>query len=132
MFRSHSLRLPEPPLALAAHRIRRKLIITIWFLGSALVTPITFFVPDSLSTLYWLASINGFFSLGQFAWVPMYLPELFSTRTGGTASSFVFRSARYLAAFGSLVSVILVAAFGGYGPAAAIFSAVYVLTLPAS
>ena len=111
--------------------VRRKPIIAIWFLGSVIMTPITFFVPDSVLTLYWLALINGFFSLGQFAWMPIYLPELFPTLARGTASSFVFSSTRYLAAFGPLVSGILVAAFGGYGPAATIFSLVYLLALPA-
>jgi len=53
------------------------------------------------------------------------------TLARGTASSSVFSSTRYLAAFGPLVSGILVAAFGEYGPAATIFSVVYLLALPA-
>jgi MFS family permease len=114
-----------------ADRIKRKPIIAIWFLSSVVLTPITFFVPDSLSTLYLLATINGFFTLGQFAWMPIYLPELFPTLARGTASSFVFSTTRYLAAFGPLVSGILVAAFGGYGIASTIFAAVYLLALPA-
>ena len=114
-----------------ADRIKRKPIIVIWFLSSAILTPITFFVPGSLSTLYWIATINGFFTLGQFAWMPIYLPELFPTLARGTASSFVFSTTRYLAAFGPLISGILVAALGGYGIASTIFAAVYVLALPA-
>jgi MFS family permease len=114
-----------------ADRIKRKPIIAIWFLSSVILTPVTFFVPDSLLTLYWLALINGFFTLGQFAWMPIYLPELFPTLARGTASSFVFSTTRYLAAFGPLISGILVAAFGGYGIASTIFAAVYLLALPA-
>jgi MFS family permease len=96
-----------------------------------ILTPITFFVPGSLSTLYLLATINGFFTLGQFAWMPIYLPELFPTLARGTASSFVFSTTRYLAAFGPLISGILVSTFGGYGIASTIFAAVYLLALPA-
>jgi MFS family permease len=114
-----------------ADRIKRKPIIAIWFLSSVILTPVTFFVPDSLLTLYWLALINGFFTLGQFAWMPIYLPELFPTLARGTASSFVFSTTRYLAAFGPLISGILVATFGGYGIASTIFAAVYLLALPA-
>ncbi len=69
--------------------------------------------------------------MGQFSWMPIYLPELFPTLVRGTASSFVFSTTRYLAAFGPLISGILVSALGGFGGAATIFAAVYLLALPA-
>ena len=114
-----------------ADKIKRKPIIFIWFLGSAIMTPITFFVPHSLGVLYVLAAINGFFTLGQFGWMPIYLPELFPTIARGTASSFVFSTTRYIAAFGPLIAGLLVAAFGGFGVSATIFAALYIITLPA-
>jgi MFS family permease len=85
-------------IAFVADRLRLRPLILIWFLGSAIMTPITFFVPHSLGLLYFLAAINGFFTLGQFGWMPIYLPELFPTVARGTASSFVFSTIRYIAA----------------------------------
>lgn len=114
-----------------ADRLKRKPLILIWFLGSAIIVPITFFVPNSLGVLYFLAAINGFFTLGQFGWMPIYLPELFPTIARGTASSFVFSTTRYIAAFGPLIAGLLVAAFGGFGVSATIFAVLYIITLPA-
>src|SRR5213592_2474386 len=37
-----------------------------------------------------VAAVNGFFTLGQFAWMPVYLPELFPTVVRGSAISLVF------------------------------------------
>jgi hypothetical protein len=50
------------------------------------------------------ATINGFFTSGQFAWMTMYLPEVYPTAVRGTGTAMVFNSARYLAAFGPLVA----------------------------
>lgn len=118
-------------IAFTADRMGRRPLILVWFLGAAVITPVTFFVPGSLGVLYALAMVNGFFTLGQFGWMPVYLPELFPTAVRGTASSFVFSTTRYLAAVGPLVAGLLVASLGGYGVAASLFAVLYVLALPA-
>lgn len=119
-------------IAFCADRLGRRRLIAVWFLGAAVITPVTFFAPGtSLGLLYALAMVNGFFTLGQFGWMVIYLPELFPTAVRGTASSFVFSTTRYLAAVGPLVAGVLVASFGGYGVAATVFAVLYLLTLPA-
>ena len=118
-------------IAFTADRLGRRPLVAIWFVGAAVITPVTFFLPGSLGVLYALALVNGFFTLGQFGWMVIYLPELFPTAVRGTASSFVFSTTRYLAAVGPLVAGVLVASFGGYGVAASVFAVLYLLTLPA-
>ena len=118
-------------IAFAADRLGRRRLVLVFFLGAAVITPVTFFVPGTLGALYALALVNGFFTLGQFGWMPVWLPELFPTAVRGTASSFVFSTTRYLAAFGPLVAGVLVASFGGYGVAATVFAVLYLLVLPA-
>jgi len=73
--------------------------------------------------------LNGFFTTGQFAWMPIYLPELFPTGVRGTAVSLVFNSARYVAAFGPLAAGWAITTFGGIPAAASIIALIYVLGL---
>lgn len=119
-------------IAFTGDHIGRRRLIASFFVGAAIITPLTFFLPGgSLPVLYALAAINGFFTLGQFGWMPVYLPELFPTAVRGTAASFVFSTTRYLAAIGPLIAGLLVASFGGYGVAASVFAVLYLLVLPA-
>jgi MFS family permease len=76
-----------------------------------------------------MAAANGFFSGGQFAWVTIYLPELFPTRVRGSAISLVCNSSRIVAGLGPLLTGWLVSFFGGIGTAAAMVSLVYVVGL---
>jgi MFS family permease len=73
--------------------------------------------------------LNGFFTTGQFAWMPIYLPELFPTGVRGTAVSLIFNSARYVAAFGPLAAGWAITTFGGIPAAASIIALIYVLGL---
>jgi hypothetical protein len=75
------------------------------------------------------ATINGFFTLGQFAWMTMYLPEVYPTAVRGTGTAVVFNSARYIAAFGPLVAGWVVESLGGIAHAAALMSVIYLLGL---
>jgi MFS family permease len=72
---------------------------------------------------------NGFFSSGQFAWMTIYLPELFPTRVRGRAMSLVFDSSRSVSALGPLLAGRWVSSFGGIGTAAAVMSLIYVVGL---
>jgi MFS family permease len=114
-----------------ADRIGRRGLVLVWFVGSLITTPITFFVPHTINLLSWLALVNGFFTLGQFAWMSIYLPELFPTVVRGTAASFVFSTTRYFAAIGPFIAGALIASFGGFGQSATIFALAYLVALPA-
>jgi MFS family permease len=74
-------------------------------------------------------ALNGVITTGQFAWMPIYLPELFPTSVRGTAIALVFNSARYLAAAGPLVAGAVIVMFGGIGRAASVIALVYVVGL---
>jgi MFS family permease len=71
--------------------------------------------------------VNGFFTLGQYSWMPVWLPELFPTRVRGTALAFAFNAPRFIACIGPLVAGTLIANFGGFGNAAVTISLIYVL-----
>jgi MFS family permease len=73
------------------------------------------------------AAINAFFTLGQYSWMPVWLPELFPTRSRGTGIAFVFNAPRFIAFLGPLFAGTLIVQFGGYGKAAMIFACIYFL-----
>ncbi len=73
--------------------------------------------------------MNGFFTLGQFAWMPVYLPELFPTAVRGSAISLVFDVTRYLAAAGPLLAGWLIVNLGGVSAAASIIGLAYIIGL---
>ena len=110
----------------------RKPSVTLFFLGCLVMTPILFLLVRDPGTLLLVAAINGFFTLGIFSWMPMYLPELFPTQARGSAISLVFDSTRYVAAFGPLVAGWLITTLGGQGGlpvAATIMGTIYALGL---
>jgi len=76
-----------------------------------------------------VAAINAFFSLGQYTWMPVWLPELFPTYIRATGMAFVFNAPRFIAFLGPLIAGTLIAHFGGYGPAACIVALIYILGL---
>ncbi len=48
-----------------------------------------------------------------YGWFPLYLPELFPTRSRATGQGVGYNSGRIFAAFGAIAGGQLVAAFGG-------------------
>ena len=76
-----------------------------------------------------VAAINAFFSLGQYTWMPVWLPELFPTHMRATGMAFVFNAPRFIAFLGPLLAGTLIVYFGGYGPAACIVALIYILGL---
>ena len=80
-----------------------------------------------------VTAVNGFFTVGQFSWMPMYLPELFPTGVRGSAISLVFDITRYVAALGPLLAGWLIATLGGsISSAASIIGVIYVVGLIAT
>ena len=104
---------------------------TIWFhyLGALVASLCYFLFVRERNALLVMAGVNGFFSSGQFAWMTIYLPELFPTHVRGTAMSLVFDTSRSIAGLGPLLAGWLVTLFGGIGNAAAVMSLIYIVGL---
>jgi MFS family permease len=112
-----------------ADSLGRKLTAWLYY-GAALGVSLCLFLwVTGWSALLITAALSGFFVNGQFAWMTIYLPELFPTRVRGSAMSLVFDSSRAIAALGSLMAGWLVYAFGGIGPAAATMALIYIAGL---
>ena len=86
------------------------------------------FVSDPRALLI-VAVANGFFSSGQFAWMTIYLPELFPTRVRGTAMSLVFDTSRAVAVLCPVLAGWFISFLGGIGAAGATMSLIYVVGL---
>ena len=110
-----------------ADGLGRKPITMVYYAGAFLLTPALFLWTQDLSLLLVAAAANGFFTLGQYCWMPVWLPELFPTRSRATGIAFAFNAPRLIAFLGPLFAGTLIVAFGGYSRTAMIFSFIYVL-----
>jgi len=115
-----------------ADRFGRKPVTMLFFAMALVLTPVLFLWTQDLRLLLVIAAINGYFSLGQYSWMPVWLPELFPTRIRATAMAFAFNAPRFIAFLGPLTAGQLIVAFGGYGPAATAIAAIYVLGFAAA
>jgi MFS family permease len=114
-------------LGFLADWIGRRPTAMLYFAMALLMTPVLYLWTEDLSLLLLFAGINAFFTLGQYSWMPVWLPELFPTRSRGTGIAFVFNAPRFIAFLGPLFAGTLILQFGGYGKAAMILSCIYVL-----
>ena len=114
---------------LLADCLGRKPTIWLYYLGGLLFSLCYFLLVRQRSEFLTVAAANGFFCTGQFAWMTVYLPELFPTRVRGTAMSLVFDSSRSIAGLGPLLAGWLISLFGGVGTAAAGMSLIYIVGL---
>jgi MFS family permease len=107
--------------------------VTIMFLVLALaMTPVLFFVTTDLKLLLLLATVNAFFSNGQYTWMPVWLPELYPTRMRATALAFAFNGPRFIAFLGPLLAGTMITEFGGFGRAAMVLASIYVVGIVAA
>src|SRR6185312_7396210 len=111
--------------------IGRKPVVMTFFAGALVLTPVFYMWTTDLHLLVLVAGINGFFTLGLYSWMPVWLPELFPTRMRATGMAFAFNAPRFVAFLGPLVAGTLIASFGGFGYAATIVSLIYILGLVA-
>jgi MFS family permease len=114
-------------LGFLADAIGRKPVTMLFYLMCLILTPVVYLWPhDPDALLVWVA-VFGFFTLGIWAWAPVWLPEMFPTRMRGTAIGFCFNAPRLLGCIGPLIAGTLVVGLGGYGPAATIIGLFFVM-----
>jgi MFS family permease len=110
-----------------ADAIGRRWLVGVIFIGSLVMTPITYFWWGGIGSFQAIALINGMFTLGGFAWFAIYLPELFGSGVRSTATGFVFNVTRLIAWVGPIISGSLIASFGGVSRAAVYMGCAYLL-----
>ena len=105
----------------------RKPVVLVFYALSLVMTPVLFLWTHDLNLLLLAAAVNGFFTLGQYSWMPVWLPELFPTSVRATGVAFAFNAPRFIAFIGPMIAGTLIADFGGYGNMAVAFSLTYVV-----
>jgi MFS family permease len=114
---------------LLADRFGRKPSTWLYYLGALALSWWFFLRVDDWDALIVMATALGFFVSGQFAWMTIYLPELFPTRVRGSAISIVFDGSRTIAALGPLLAGWLASSFGGIPTAATMMALIYIIGL---
>jgi MFS family permease len=116
-------------LGFLADRIGRRPTVLLYFGASLVLTPVLFLWTHDLRIMVVVLVVNGFFTLGQYTWMPVWLPEFYPTHLRATGVALVFNSARFVAFLGPLVSGAIISRLGGYGVAATTVGMIYVLGL---
>ncbi|MEU0265083.1 MFS transporter [Nocardioides sp. NPDC006303] len=112
-----------------ADRWGRRPATMVYFAASLILTPVLFLWTHDLRLVVVVLVINGFFTLGQYTWMPVWLPELYPTHLRATGAAFVFNAARFVAFLGPLLAGAIISALGGYGVAATTIGLIYILGL---
>jgi MFS family permease len=105
----------------------RKPVTMVYFALAFLMTPVLFLWTSDPTMLLVAAAVNAFFTLGQYSWMPVWLPELFPTRSRATGLAFTFNAPRFIAFLGPLFAGVLIVQFGGFSRAAMTIACIYVL-----
>ncbi len=114
-------------LGFLADRFGRKPVVMAYFALSLLMTPVLFLWTTDLNLLLVAAAVNAFFTLGQYSWMAVWLPELFPTRSRATGVAFSFNAPRFIAFLGPLFAGQLIVQFGGFSRAAMTIALIYIL-----
>jgi len=114
-------------LGFLADAIGRKPVTMLFYLMCLILTPVVYLWPHGPDALLVWVAVFGFFTLGIWAWAPVWLPEMFPTRLRGTAIGFCFNAPRLLGCIGPLIAGTLVVGLGGYGPAATIIGLFFIM-----
>ena len=89
---------------------------------------LTYLWSGSLTLFLLIVFVNGFFTQGCcYAWMAIYVGEMFSSSVRATACSFVFNSPRLVAALFPVGAGMMIETFGGASHTAVILGSVYVL-----
>lgn len=114
-------------LGFIADRIGRRWTTFGYFALSLALTPLLFLGPANMALLVPIIVLNGMFTLGQYTWMAVWLPELYPARLRATGVSFVFNAARFIAFLGPLLAGAIITHLGGYGTAATAFGCIYLV-----
>ena len=112
-----------------ADRFGRKPTVLLYFASSLVLTPVLFLWTHDLRFIVVVLVLNGFFTLGQYTWMPVWLPEFYPTYLRATGAAFVVNAARFVAFLGPLLSGAIIARLGGYGIAATVVGGIYIVGL---
>lgn len=112
-----------------ADRFGRRTTFAFMCVGSLLMVPTTYLLPDTYSGVLMLLPVLGFFNNGIFSGFPIYLPELYPTRLRATGAGFCFNAGRVLASTSPFLTGWLVATLGTFGRAASTVALIYLLGL---
>jgi len=112
-----------------ADRYGRRRTVLLYFACALVLTPVLFLWTHDLRLIVAVLVINGFFTLGQYTWMPVWLPEFYPTHLRATGVAFVFNAARFVAFLGPLLSGAIISKLGGYGIAATTVGAIYLVGL---
>ncbi len=114
-------------LGFLADAFGRKPIVMLYFAAAFIMTPVLFLWTTDLNLLLVAAGVNAFFTLGQYSWMAVWLPELFPTRSRATGLAFTFNAPRFIAFLGPLFAGVLIVQFGGFSRAAMMIACIYIL-----
>jgi MFS family permease len=109
--------------------IGRRGMLLYLFIGALVTTPFVFVWTHSPLAIAIAACVNGAFTLGQFAWMAIYSPELFPTAVRATSVSVVFNGARFVSILGPFVGGFLITRLGGFTTTALLFSCAYLFAI---
>jgi MFS family permease len=112
-----------------ADRFGRRAIFAFMCVGSLIMLPTTYLVPDSYAGVLMLLPILGFFNNGIFSGFPIYLPELYPTRLRATGAGFCFNAGRILASASPFLTGWLVTTLGSFARAASMVALIYLVGL---
>jgi MFS family permease len=116
-------------LGFIADAFGRKPATMLFYLMCLVLTPVVYLWAENIYVLLICVGVFGFFTLGIWAWTPIWLPELYPTRMRATAVAFVFNAPRFISCLGPIIAGTLIVTFGGYGGAATIVGLFFVLGL---
>ncbi len=110
-----------------ADGLGRRGYLMLLYVGSLVMTPAVYLWTHSIPAVLIATAVNGFFTSGSFAWMAVYLPELFATNVRSTAAGFVFNASRFIAFLGPIYAGVLIHKFGGVSSTAVTIALIYVL-----
>jgi len=104
----------------------RRPVTLAFFAMSLIMTPLLYWWTHDLTLLLIVTVVNGFFTLGLYSWMPVWMPELFPTPVRATGIAFAFNTPRFIAFLGPLVAGTLIGSLG-FGNTAVYFSLIYIV-----
>jgi MFS family permease len=105
----------------------RRWFVTLAYFAALVLTPLTYLWSGSLPVFMIIVLVNGFFTQGCcYAWMAIYVGEMFPSPVRATACSFVFNSPRFIAAIFTVAAGIMIESLGGASHTAVILGSVYV------